>query len=74
MFNSHHFLRAWQIKGIRPSQGDVHPERTDEKYCIYDALSKSYGYTDAWVKWLIKNCSTEGGFLDVTGRDPRIKT
>lgn len=55
VFNSHHFLRSWQIKGIRPPKDDTHPERTDEKYCIYDALSRSYGFTEAWVKWLIKN-------------------
>lgn len=70
LFNSHHFLQSWQIKGIRPPRGDSHPERTDEKYCVYDVLSRSYGYTEAWVKWLIKNCSTEEGFRATTGRDP----
>lgn len=74
VFTSHHFLRAWQIKGIRPPKGDLRPERTDEKYCVYDALSRSYGFTDAWVKWLIKNCSTESGFRAATGRDPRPRT
>ena len=69
-FTSHHFLRAWQIKGIRPLRGDPHPERTDEKYCLYDQLSRSYGYTEAWVKWLIRHCSTAEGFEAVTGRAP----
>lgn len=73
-FNSHHFLRAWQIKGIRPTKGASHPERTDEKYCVYDALSRSYGYTEAWVKWLIKSCSTAEGFRSATGREPRPRT
>lgn len=73
VFNSHHFLRAWQIKGIRPRPNDEHPERTDEKYCIYDHLSRQYGYTDAWVKWLIKHCSTEKGFASTTGRTPVAK-
>lgn len=67
-FTSNHFLRAWQIKEIRPVNGDEHPERTDEKYCVYDSLSRSYGYTEAWVKHLIKQCSTDGGFLSATGR------
>lgn len=73
VFNSHHFLRAWQIKGIRPRHGDAHPERTDEKYCIYDELSRSYGYTEAWVKWLVRNCSTERGFKATTGREAQPK-
>jgi hypothetical protein len=42
-----HFLRAWQIKGIRPHGGDPHPKRTDERYCLCDELSGSYGYTEA---------------------------
>lgn len=72
-FNSHHFLRAWQIKKIRPEKRDPHPERTDEKYCVYDELARSYGYTEAWVAYLIKACSTERGFEDATGRDPHGK-
>lgn len=74
VFNSHHFLRAWQIKKIRPRRDDPYPARTDERYCVYDALSHSYGYTDAWVKWLVKNCSTERGFAETTGREPRRKS
>jgi hypothetical protein len=72
-FTSHHFLRAWQIKGIRPRPGGPHPERTDERYCIYDELSRSYGYTEAWVKWLIRKCATADEFEAVTGRAPTPK-
>jgi hypothetical protein len=73
IFNSHHFLQSWQIKGIRPRPKDPHPERTDEKYCIYDELSAAYGYTEAWVNWLIRHCSTEDGFRAATGRVPKLK-
>ncbi|MFT3714405.1 MAG: DUF3644 domain-containing protein [Gordonia sp. (in: high G+C Gram-positive bacteria)] len=73
VFNSYHFLQSWRIKKIRPPKADPHPERTDEKYCVYDALNRSYGYTQAWVDWLIKNCSTEDGFRTTTGRDPKPK-
>ena len=72
-FTSHHFLRAWQIKRIRPQSEDPHPERTDERYCLYDQLSRSYGYTEAWVKWLTKRCATVDGFEVVTGRMPAPK-
>lgn len=74
VFNSHHFLQSWRLKGIRPPTGAPHPERTDEKYCVYNFLDRSYGYTEAWVKWLIKNCSTEKGFRSVTGREPKLKS
>lgn len=72
-FNSYDFTKAWQKKAIRPPNGAKAPERTDERYCIYDALSGTYGYTTAWVKWLIKNCSTAEGFEGVTGRQPVLK-
>jgi hypothetical protein len=72
-FTSNHFLRAWQVKGIRPLRGDPHPERTDEKYCLYVELTDSYGYTEAWVKWLIRRCRTAEGFEAVTGRKPTPK-
>ncbi|MBX3098596.1 MAG: DUF3644 domain-containing protein [Salinibacterium sp.] len=72
-FNSHHFLRAWQIKQIRPPRDSATPERTDERYCVFDALSSSYGYTEAWVAWLIAQCGTTEGFKAVTGRDPVAK-
>lgn len=72
-FTSHHFLRAWQIKAIRPEKGAAHPERTDEKYCMYNALSRSYGYTEAWVKYLIKQCATAEGFQAATGRVAETK-
>jgi hypothetical protein len=73
VFNSNHFLRARRIKRIRPATGDAHPERTDERYCVYDEFSRSYGYTEAWAKYLIKRCSTEQGFREATGRDPAPK-
>jgi hypothetical protein len=58
---------------IRPPSDDPHPERTDEKYCIYDEFSRSYGYTVAWVKYLTRKCSTDRGFKEATGREPRLK-
>jgi hypothetical protein len=69
-FTSHHFVCAWKIKQIIPPTGDSHPERTDERYCLYDELSRSYGYTEAWAKWLIRKCATAEGFKAVTGRPP----
>ena len=72
-FTSNHFLLAGRKKGIRPPTGDAHPERTDEKYCLYDELARSYGYTEAWIKYLTRHCSTAAGFETTTGRPPEGK-
>ena len=68
VFNQHHFLLSWSRKNIRPPTDTSHPERTDERYCMYDALSRSYGYTPAWVRWLVQKCATATGFEEATGR------
>lgn len=75
-FNNRHFLDAGRLKGIRPLAGtnDPHPERTDERYCLYVELPKSYGYTTAWVDWLIKNCQTATAFQKATGRTALLKS
>lgn len=69
-FNTNHFLRARRIKKIRPDKGDVNPERTIERYCVYIEPTRTYAYTDEWVRYLIKKCSTDVGFKEATGRDP----
>lgn len=30
------FVRAWKTLKVRPETGSAHPERTDERYCVYD--------------------------------------
>lgn len=72
--NSHHFMRAWQIKNIRPTTGSANPERTDERYCVYDEFSSSYGYTEAWVQWLVRHCGTPKDFAETTGRNAQPKS
>lgn len=72
-FNTNHFIRAWQRERVRPPRGDPPPDRTDERFCIYDALSEQYGYTQAWVDRLIRKCSTEEGFRAITGREAQPK-
>jgi hypothetical protein len=44
IFNTAHFTTAWKKLGVRPPVGDPHPERTDEKYCLYDERHRDYGY------------------------------
>lgn len=74
IFSTGHFTNAWKSLGtIRPPVGDPHPEKTDERYCLYNELHKDYGYTEAYVKKLIKDCKTEEGFRKLFKTAPKDK-
>jgi len=69
-FNSHHFTLTWRKLKVRPSTGDTKPERTEEKYCIYDRAHRDYVYSVAYVNKLVRDLSTEAGYLATLGLDP----
>jgi Protein of unknown function (DUF3644) len=73
IFSTGHFTKAWKRLGVRPPAGDPHPEKTDEKYCLYDERHKDYGYTRAYVGKLVRECGTEEGFRNLLGAAPRDK-
>lgn len=73
VFNVAHFTETWKTLKVRPPYRSVHPEQTDERYCIYDELHKDYGYTEAYIKKLVRDCSTDEGFRKVVGKAPRSK-
>jgi hypothetical protein len=73
MFTMGQFTKAWRTLGIRPPPNSPHPERTDERYCSYDSRHNDYGYTQAYIKKLVKDCSTEAGFRRTVGMAPRDK-
>lgn len=62
-----HFPRTWKALKVRPLAGDEHPEITEEKYCIYGERHNDYGYTAAYIKKLIQDCSTEEEFRKLIG-------
>jgi len=73
-FHQGHFLTARVALKVRPARSDdPHPERTDQRYCIYDDLNGNYGYTDAYTRRLVKLLSTPKGFLDLLGEWPKDK-
>ncbi len=72
-FTQHHAVSAWRRQRVRPPTGDPHPERTNEKYCVYDALSNSYGYTEAWINRIVRKCRTAEGFENFTGCEAKRK-
>lgn len=73
VFNMTHFARAWKALNVRPERDDPHPEKTDEKYCLYDERHRGYAYTPAYVKKLVKECRTEAGFRKLLSFDPKTK-
>ena len=72
-FNTALFTAAWKKLRVRPPVGDPHPERTDEKYCLYDERHDDYGYTKAYMAKLVRECGTEAGFRSLLGTAPRDK-
>lgn len=68
-----HFPAAWKKLKVRPPSGDAHPERTDEKYCVYDAAHRDYLYTVAFIDKLVRELSTEEKFRAFFGKAPLRK-
>lgn len=73
VFKQHHFTEAWKRLKIRPATGSPQPHQTNNDFCEYDEPTNSYRYTRAYVKHLIKRCSTFEGFMEVTGKEPELK-
>jgi hypothetical protein len=72
-FHQGHFLKTREVLKVRPPKGDPNPDRTDERYCVYDSLNNNYGYTPAYVKKLVRECKTEEGFRALVGTAPHDK-
>lgn len=58
-FNSTTHTLCWKKYKVRPDSRSQHPEITEPKYCVYDSMNKNYGYTQAWVDFLIEKMSDE---------------
>lgn len=53
-FNKTTHTLCWKKYKVRPESNSPHPEQTDSKYCVYDSMNKNYGFTQAWVDFLLK--------------------
>ncbi len=69
-----HFPQVWRHLGVRPPGGAEHPERTDERYCVYDSAHGDYLYTPAYIEKIVAMLSDEGTWIEVFGRVPEPKT
>ena len=58
-FNQNTHTRCWKKYKVRPESGSSNPERTNSQYCVYDSMNKNYGYTNAWVDFLVDKMSDE---------------
>lgn len=72
-FTIGHFTKAWKLLRVRPESGAAHPEITNERYCVYDVLHHDYGYTQAYIDKLIRECTTEQGFRSLLEYAPQDK-
>ncbi|HEX9679782.1 MAG TPA: DUF3644 domain-containing protein [Candidatus Saccharimonadales bacterium] len=68
-FNMQHFVDGWRKLECRPPSGARHPERTEQKYCIYDRPHRDYLYTQAFVDKLVREASTKSRFRRFYDRD-----
>lgn len=62
--------KAWRYYEVRPAWGDEHPERTKSDFCVYDEPHGDWVYTEAWVKFLVKELRKRARFSEVVGHDP----
>ena len=66
----HTHTQAWKIYGARPATDAPDPRKTKAMFCLYDELSRSYGYTKAWVNYLCRKLSDPKEFERVNGAPP----
>jgi hypothetical protein len=72
-FTTNDCVKVWRILKCRPGSGDEHPERTIEKYCVYDEPHGDYVYTTAFVAKIVKETGTEDKFRTFLGKAPKPK-
>lgn len=53
-FNMGIHTLCWRHYKVRPPKGSPNPQETNWKYCVYDKMHNDYGYTQAWVDFLIE--------------------
>jgi len=53
---------CWQRYKVRPPRGSSNPHETNYKFCIYDKMHDDYGYTQAWVDFLVEKLKNTAEF------------
>jgi Protein of unknown function (DUF3644) len=68
-FNLNIHARCWKRYKVRPPSDSSSPKETNLKYCVYDPRHNDYGYTQAWVDFLIEKLKDEAEFDAVRKSD-----
>ncbi|MBA2084685.1 hypothetical protein DMTZ50_0490 [Dehalococcoides mccartyi] len=68
-YNQGWHTKCWARFSARPSGGSANPEHTDTRYCIYDKRHNDYGYTNAWVDFLIDKFKDDKLYEELYARD-----
>jgi hypothetical protein len=68
-FNLATHARCWKRYKARPPSGDSTPQETNWKFCVYDKRHNDYGYTQAWVGFLIEKLENTAEFDAVCKSD-----
>jgi hypothetical protein len=61
-FNLAVHTACWKKYKARPPAGSPNPEQTDYRYCIYDKMHNDYGFTRAWVDFLVEKLKDKKEF------------
>lgn len=61
-FSSDVHKRCWKKYKVRPPSKSTTPWETNPQYCVYDKLNGNYGYTVAWVEFLIEKLKDDAEF------------
>lgn len=67
------FPQAWKKLDCRPPAGAATPERTDDRYCVWDEPHSDYVYKQAFVDKVVKETRTDAKFKAFIGRKPTRK-
>lgn len=65
--------RCWHHYEVRPVDGAKEQDATDDRYCIFDRLSRGYGYTEAWVEKIVRDLSKPETYERVVGVEPDMR-
>lgn len=69
-FSMRTHTQAWKAYKVRPSGNAHYPAATRSEFCIYDELARSHGYTEAWVKHLVRRLRDPAEFDRVMSWKP----
>jgi hypothetical protein len=68
-FNLAIHTRCWKRYKARPASGSSTPQETNSKFCVYDKRHNDYGYTQAWLDFLIEKLKDTAEFDAVCKSD-----